>query len=125
MEIPFSMDVSTLVEMLVQKSRISHQTISLSYVNPSTASSSQNVPQCPISQNQCYQLLNFISSLKEISSTSSSSGSGVSAPHQAASVMASSSIPHSASSIIPTSANFSNNPYWIPLNLSILFFLHM
>ena len=75
------------------------------------------MPQCPVSQLQCKQLLNF---LKEVSA--SGSGIGTQSAHQVATVMA--PAPPTQPVLTPTSAsssnplNLSDNPYWIPPNMS-------
>ena len=76
-----------------------------------------SLTQCPISQAQCEQLLNFL----KLYSTSGSSN-GTQTLHKAASVMASvvsaQSLTASSSTTPSCSSNFSGNPYWIPPNLS-------
>ncbi|XP_075665332.1 uncharacterized protein LOC142634993 [Castanea sativa] len=77
------------------------------------------LPQCPISQVQCEQLLNF---LKEVLATGSSIGTQFA--HQVATIMTPAPPiqpvlpPPSASSSNSNSSNFSSNPYWIPPNMS-------
>ena len=69
-------------------------------------------PQCPISQVQCEQLLNYLKAV-----TASGSGIGTSTTHQVATVMASAPIiqhalpPNSASSFTIDASNFSSNPF--------------
>ena len=67
--------------------------------------------QCPITQNQCEQLLSFLASQSNASQPS----------HQAASVLsplsgvATTAGPNSS---MPYLANFSGNPFWLPPNFS-------
>ena len=81
------------------------------------ASSQTSLYQCPLSQVQCEQLLNFLKNY-----VAPESGNGTQGTHQVASVMApNSSIPQistSTSTSPSCSSNFSSNPYWILPNLS-------
>ena len=76
-------------------------------------------PQCPISQVQCEQLLNFLEA-------HNASGSGFSTPNgfnaqtvsQVASMMAPALPFSTATSTSSSSSNFSGNPFWIPPNFN-------
>ena len=76
-------------------------------------------PQCPISQVQCKQLLNYLKAV-----IVSGLGIGTSTTHQVATVMASAPViqlaltPNLASSSIADASNFSINPFWIPPNFT-------
>ena len=76
-----------------------------------------SLSQCPISQAQCEQLLNFLKK-----NSASKSGNGTQATHQVASVMAPASsiqpITRSTSSSPSYSSNFSGNQHWIQPNFS-------
>lgn len=76
-----------------------------------------NVPQCPITQSQCEQLLSFLAfqSLKEASNHQ------VAPAYQAASVLSPlTNVAASSSASLPPHFvnNFSGNPFWLPPNLS-------
>ena len=76
-----------------------------------------NVPQCRITQSQCEQLLSFFASqsLKEAFNHQ------VAFAHQAASVLSplANVVASSSASLSPHFINnFSNNPFWLPPNLS-------
>ena len=77
--------------------------------------------QCPLSQAQCEQFLNFLKTYM-VPRPSNSAQTG----HQVASIMATtSSIPQpspSTSTLPSCSTNFSGNPYWIPPNFSYSIF---
>ena len=81
------------------------------------ASPQTSLSQCPFSQVQCEQLLNFLKNYVALVL-----GNGTQAAHQVASVMTpNSSIPQistSTSTSPSCSSNFSSNPYWILPNLS-------
>ena len=83
------------------------------------ASAQASLPQCPISQVQCDQLLKYLKAV-----TASSSGIGTHYAHQVATVMASTPpvqpvlTPTTTSSSNTDSSNVSSNPFWIPPNMA-------
>ena len=76
-----------------------------------------NAPQCPITQNQCEQILSFLASqsFKEAATSQPTS------THQVAFVLSplsNAAATASTSSTMPYFTNFSGNPFWLPPNLS-------
>ena len=76
-----------------------------------------NAPQCPITQNQCGQLLSFLAS----QSFKEAATSQPTPTHQVAFVLSplsNATATASTSSTMPYFTNFSGNPFWLPPNLS-------
>ncbi|XP_075674989.1 uncharacterized protein LOC142644217 [Castanea sativa] len=76
-------------------------------------------PQCPISQVQCEQLLNYLKAYNASGSGfGTPNGSSAQTASQVASVMAPVLPCTPANSASSSSSNFSGNPFWIPPNLT-------